>query len=298
MVRANAKVANANEYIISLDSTLSGLYARVDLAYNAATNVLTLTTTNDTTEIKLNSASVLQSAQLDNENNELVLTFQLTDGSISTTRIPLGTLFNTWKPENQVTNSAIELTKIDANPNTGVNYDILKARVLVSASDNNMLRIDGNSLFVDKSEVTAATENVKTLKSEVKKLETAFIGVPLEDGGGNYAYASDKPFISASTSWTGAIEILADQLEDATNLLKNRHYVRVVTDGEAIKHPDSKYINDNLELRNALTDDTTAENNGYGNVSFKLDSTAEGNVWLSADVKIVECGDYEGEYRE
>ena len=298
VVRANAKVANANENIISLDSTLSGLYARVDLAYNAATNVLTLTTTNDTTEIKLNSASVLQSAQLDNENNELVLTFQLTDGSISTTRIPLGTLFNTWKPENQVTNSAIELTKIDANPNTGVNYDILKARVLVSASDNNMLRIDGNSLFVDKSEVTAATENVKTLKSEVKKLETAFIGVPLEDGGGNYEYASDKPFISASTSWTGAIEILADQLEDATNLLKNRHYVRVVTDGEAIKHPDSKYINDNVDLINALTDDTTAENNGYGNVSFKLDSTAEGNVWLRADVKIVECGDYKGEYRE
>lgn len=298
VVRANAKVANANENIISLDSTLSGLYARVDLAYNAATNVLTLTTTNDTTEIKLNSASVLQSAQLDNESNELVLTFQLTDGSISTTRIPIGTLFNTWKPENQATNSAIELTKIDANPNTGVNYDILKARVLVSASDKNMLKIDGNSLFVDKSEVTAATENVTTLKNEVKKLETAFIGVPLEDGGGNYAYASDKPFISASTSWTGAIEILADQLEDATNLLKNRHYVRVVTDGEAIKHPDSKYINDNLELRNALTDDTTAENNGYGNVSFKLDSTAEGNVWLSADVKIVECGDYEGEYRE
>ena len=298
VVRANAKVANANENIISLDSTLSGLYARVDLAYNAATNVLTLTTTNGATEIKLNSASVLQSAQLDNESNELVLTFKLTDGSISTTRIPLGTLFNTWKPENQATNSAIELTKIDANPNTGVNYDILKARVLVSASDKNMLKIDGNSLFVDKSEVTAATENVTTLKSEVKKLETAFIGVPLEDGGGNYAYASDKPFISAGTSWTGAIEILADQLENATNLLKNRHYVRVVTDGEAIKHPDSKYINDNLELRNALTDDTTAENNGYGNVSFKLESKAEGNVWLSADVKIMECGDYEGVYRE
>ena len=298
VVRANAKVANANENIISLDSTLSGLYARVDLAYNAATNVLTLTTTNGATEIKLNSASVLQSAQLDNESNELVLTFKLTDGSISTTRIPIGTLFNTWKPENQVTNSAIELTKIDANPNTGVNYDILKARVLVSASDNNMLRIDGNSLFVDKSEVTAATENVKTLKSEVKKLETAFIGVPLDDGGGDYKYASDKPFISASKSWTGAIEILAEQLEDATNLLKNRHYVRVITDGEAIKHTDSKYITENVDLINALTDDTTAENNGYGNVSFKLDSTAEGNVWLRADVKIIECGGYEGEYRE
>lgn len=298
VVRANAKVANANENIISLDSTLSGLYARVDLAYNAATNVLTLTTTNDKTEIKLNSASVLQSAQLDNESNELVLTFQLTDGSISTTRIPIGTLFNTWKPENQATNSAIELTKIDANPNTGVNYDILKARVLVSASDKNMLRIDGNSLFVDKSEVTAATENVTTLKSEVKKLETAFIGVPLDDGGGDYKYASDKPFISASKSWTGAIEILAEQLEDATNLLKNRHYVRVITDGEAIKHTDSKYITENVDLINALTDDTTAENNGYGNVSFKLDSTAEGNVWLRADVKIIECGGYEGEYRE
>ena len=298
VVRANAKVANANENIISLDSTLSGLYARVDLAYNAATNVLTLTTTNDKTEIKLNSASVLQSAQLDNESNELVLTFQLTDGSISTTRIPIGTLFNTWKPENQATNSAIELTKIDANPNTGVNYDILKARVLVSASDKNMLRIDGNSLFVDKSEVTAATENVNTLKSEVKKLETAFIGVPLDDGGGNYEYASDKPFISASTSWTGAIEILAEQLEDATNLLKNRHYVRVISDGEAIKHTDSKYITENVDLINALTDDTTAENNGYGNVSFKLDSTAEGNVWLRADVKIIECGGYEGVYRE
>ena len=298
VVRANAKVANANENIISLDSTLSGLCARVDLAYNAATNVLTLTTTKGATEIKLNSASVLQSAQLDNASNELVLTFQLTDGSISTTRIPLGTLFNTWKPENQVTNSAIELTKIDANPNTGVNYDILKARVLVSASDNNMLRIDGNSLFVDKSEVTAATENVNTLKSEVKKLETAFIGVPLEDGGGNYAYASDKPFISASKSWTGAIEILADQLEDTTNLLQNRHYVRVITDGEAIKHADSKYITDNVELINALADDTTAENKGYGNVSFKLDSMTEGSMWLSADVKIIECGSYEGEYRE
>ena len=298
VVRANAKVANANENIISLDSTLSGLYARVDLAYNAATNVLTLTTTNGATEIKLNSASVLQSAQLDNESNELVLTFKLTDGSISTTRIPLGTLFNTWKPENQATNSAIELTKIDANPNTGVNYDILKARVLVSASDKNMLKIDGNSLFVDKSEVTAATENVTTLKSEVKKLETAFIGVPLDDGGGDYKYASDKPFISASTSWTSAIEILAEQLEDATNLLKNRHYVRVITDGDAIKHTDSKYITENVDLINALTDDTTAENNGYGNVSFKLDSTAEGNVWLRADVKIIECGGYEGVYRE
>ena len=298
VVRANAKVANADENIISLDSTLSGLYARVDLAYNAATNVLTLTTTNDTTEIKLNSASVLQSAHLDNEKNELVLMFQLTDGSTSTTRIPLGTLFNTWKAENQVANSAIELTKIDANPNTGVNYDILKARVLVSASDKNMLKIDGNSLFVDKSEVTAATENVTTLKNEVKKLETAFIGLQLEDGGGNYEYASDKPFISASKSWTGAIEILADQLEDTTNLLQNRHYVRVITDGEAIKHADSKYITDNVELINALADDTTAENKGYGNVSFKLDSMTEGSMWLSADVKIIECGSYEGEYRE
>ena len=298
VVRANAKVANADENIISLDSTLSGLYARVDLAYNAATNVLTLTTTNDTTEIKLNSASVLQSAHLDNEKNELVLMFQLTDGSTSTTRIPLGTLFNTWKAENQVANSAIELTKIDANPNTGVNYDILKARVLVSASDKNMLKIDGNSLFVDKSEVTAATENVTTLKNEVKKLETAFIGLQLEDGGGNYEYASNKPFISASKSWTGAIEILADQLEDTTNLLQNRHYVRVITDGEAIKHADSKYITDNVELINALADDTTAENKGYGNVSFKLDSMTEGSMWLSADVKIIECGSYEGEYRE
>ena len=298
VVRANAKVANANENIISLDSTLSGLYARVDLAYNAATNVLTLTTTNDTTEIKLNSASVLQSAHLDNEKNELVLTFQLTDGSTSATRIPLGTLFNTWKAENQVANSAIELTKIDANPNTGVNYDILKARVLVSASDKNMLKIDGNSLFVDKSEVTAATENVAILKSELKTFESALIGLQLEDGGGNYTYTSDKPFISATTSWTSAIEILADQLEDTTNLLQNRNYIRLINDGEAIKHTDSVYNIDNTELANALTSDSTAENNGYGNVSFKVDSTVEGQMWLSADVKIIECGSYEGEYRE
>lgn len=298
VVRANAKVANANENIISLDSTLTGLYARVDLAYNAATNVLTLTTTNDTTEIKLNSASVLQSAQLDNEHNELVLTFQLTDGSISTTRIPLGTLFNTWKAENQATNSAIELTKIDANPNTGVQYDVLKARVLVSASDKNMLKIDGNALFVDNTQVTTATENLSTLKSEVKQIETAFIGLPLDDGGGNYVYSTDKPFISAGTSWTNAIEILAENLEDAANLLKNRHYVRLITDGETIKHTDSQFIADNLTMANSLTDDTTAENNGYGNVSFMLDTTAEGNVWLRADVKIIECGLYEGEYRD
>jgi predicted nucleic acid-binding Zn-ribbon protein len=298
VVRANAKVANANENIISLDSTLTGLYARVDLAYNAATNVLTLTTTNDTTEIKLNSASVLQSAQLDNEHNELVLTFQLTDGSISTTRIPLGTLFNTWKAENQAANSAIELTKIDANPNTGVQYDVLKARVLVSASDKNMLKIDGNALFVDNTQVTAATEDLSTLKSEVKKIETAFIGLPLDDGGGNYAYSTDKPFISSGNSWTNAIEILADNLEDATNLLKSRHYVRLITDGETIKHTDSQFVTDNPTMVNALTDDTTAENNGYGNVSFMLDTTVEGNVWLSADVKIIECGLYEGEYRD
>lgn len=298
VVRANAKVANANENIISLDSTLTGLYARVDLAYNAATNVLTLTTTNDTTEIKLNSASVLQSAQLDNEHNELVLTFQLTDGSISTTRIPLGTLFNTWKAENQAANSAIELTKIDANPNTGIQYDVLKARVLVSASDKNMLKIDGNALFVDNTQVTAATENLSTLKSEVKKIETAFIGLPLDDGGGNYVYSTDKPFISSGNSWTNAIEILADNLEDATNLLKSRHYVRLITDGETIKHTDSQFVTDNPTMVNALTDDTTAENNGYGNVSFMLDTTVEGNVWLSADVKIIECGLYEGEYRD
>ena len=298
IVRANAKVANAKENIISLDSTLTGLYARVDLAYNAATNVLTLTTTNDTTEIKLNSASVLQSAQLDNEHNELVLTFHLTDGSISTTRIPLGTLFNTWKAENQAANSAIELTKIDANPNTGVQYDVLKARVLVSASDKNMLKIDGNALFVDNTQVTAATEDLSTLKSEVKKIETAFIGLPLDDGGGNYAYSTDKPFISSGNSWTNAIEILADNLEDATNLLKSRHYVRLITDGETIKHTDSQFVTDNPTMVNALTDDTTAENNGYGNVSFMLDTTVEGNVWLSADVKIIECGLYEGEYRD
>ena len=298
VVRANAKVANANENIISLDSTLTGLYARVDLAYDAATNVLTLTTTNDTTEIKLNSASVLQSAHLDNEHNELVLTFQLTDGSISTTRIPLGTLFNTWKAENQATNSAIELTKIDANPNTGVQYDVLKARVLVSASDKNMLKIDGNALFVDNTQVTAATENFSTLKSEVKKIEAAFIGLPLDDGGGNYVYSTDKPFISSGNSWTNAIEILADNLEDAANLLKNRHYVRVITDDETIKHTDSQFIADNLTMANSLIDDTTAENNGYGNVSFLLDTTVEGNVRLRADVKIIECGLYEGEYRD
>ena len=74
--------------------------------------------------------------------------------------------------------------------------------------------------------------------------------------------------------------------------------MRLITDGETIKHTDSQFVTDNPTMVNALTDDTTAENNGYGNVSFMLDTTVEGNVWLSADVKIIECGLYEGEYRD
>ena len=121
--------------------TENGLLATVDLGYDKENNILTLKTTNGQKDIPLSNHTLVNSISYDSENKKIIFIVNTAVNGKETFEIPLSDLFNEWDVENNPTSSPIILEKTIAEGN---GYDILKAHLNVSSSNDNLIQIKSN----------------------------------------------------------------------------------------------------------------------------------------------------------
>lgn len=146
VLKGNVIISNEDGNIIRDDN---GIFASVDLEYNAGSNMLTLTTSGfGSKSILLNSGSLVKAISYDATSKELVITYDSTDGSKDNeTRVDVQDLFNEWVVDNKA-NSAIQLTKKHVGSNQP---DVLTADVKLSTLDSNLIQKDKGSLYASNS---------------------------------------------------------------------------------------------------------------------------------------------------
>ena len=119
-----------------------GVFASVDVTYNAATNVLHFDNgINGGKDIILNSASVIEKIYYDTKNREIVVMCELTNGEKEEVRIKIDDVLVTFEVDN--TNKTVTLASKTENSQT-----YLSADVNISNIKDNILVNDNNSLYV------------------------------------------------------------------------------------------------------------------------------------------------------
>ena len=231
-VKASVKISNAPNNLLSLSNEAEGLFANVSLSYNAATNTLSVIGSDGVSsisDVKLGVGSIVDSITYDSAKKALVITYTDSTGAPHSTEASVEDLFNEWVPDSDANNVAIELRK---QHNVGKN-DVLTAKVLVSADDDNIVKIKDNKLYVSNApivknatnidsvktnvatisgDVNTLTENVTHNLDELRKLEKATLGLISPVGDVKYTPHEDAHLISAATSMNSADVILDNKL--------------------------------------------------------------------------------------
>lgn len=165
----NVVLANGESNIIKASSNTadgSGLYATVDLEYNAATNKLKLITSAVEKEVALSMGSILKSIEYDPVGKNLIIKYDVnTAGSVheETLFVPVEDLFNDWTVQEGQHLGAIILHKEDG---VSGEPDVLSAEIVLSTLEDNMIVNDQGSLYVSKAPINQLSGEVADLRDE------------------------------------------------------------------------------------------------------------------------------------
>lgn len=231
-VKASVKISNAPNNLLSLSNEAEGLFANVSLSYNAATNTLSVIGSDghsSISDVKLGAGSIVDSITYDSVKKALVIEYTDSNSTKHNIEVSVEDLFNEWVPDSDANNVAIELRK---QHNVGKN-DVLTAKVLVSADDDNIVKIKDNKLYVSNApivknatnidsvkrnvatisgDVNTLTENVTHNLDELRNLEKATLGLISPVGVVEYTPHADAHLISAATNMYSADVILDNKL--------------------------------------------------------------------------------------
>ena len=231
-VKASVKISNAPNNLLSLSNEAEGLFANVSLSYNAATNTLSVIGSDghsSISDVKLGVGSIVDSITYDSVKKALVIEYTDSNSTKHNIEVSVEDLFNEWVPDSDANNVAIELRK---QHNVGKN-DVLTAKVLVSADDDNIVKIKDNKLYVSNApivknatnidsvkrnvatisgDVNTLTENVTHNLDELRNLEKATLGLISPVGVVEYTPHADAHLISAATNMYSADVILDNKL--------------------------------------------------------------------------------------
>ena len=216
-VSADVKISNLSENIIDSTNDSNGIFASVKLSYDTATNTIKLVTNKgEQAGIKLNAGSLLDKVEYDSVNKQLVFTYHDADNIEHTTTVPVAELFNDWAVNNPIADSAIKLTK---TVGTSGQPDTLSAEVLISTKDDNIIKIDNNSLYVSNSAITNVTQAAECTNNELKALENAVLGKEITNCGEGYTYTSPDGvnYITTAKSISSAAFLLDKAIKDVDN---------------------------------------------------------------------------------
>ena len=170
------KIANAESNMVVIDNSNHGVYANVDLIYDSGTNKLTFKTTSQggvvTKDLQLNGGSLIDSIEYDAEHKNLVIKYTDQHGAMHTVTLGVEELFNDFEVVNPATNSAVELTK---TPGASGQPAQLSARVIFSGLESNIARFDSNGIYVDGTQISANTEAISGLQTDVATIKDQII---------------------------------------------------------------------------------------------------------------------------
>ena len=155
--------ANSSDVYTKADIDAKGYLTEhqdINLAYNKATNTITLITNNGEQSFELSDHSLVSEGHYESTTKEIVLTIDKEGGS-EQIRIPVGDLLNEWGVDKQA-NSSVILSK-DTNPD---GIDILSARVRISDESDNLITDTDKGLYVS---IPVSTQEDNLIHKEDEK---------------------------------------------------------------------------------------------------------------------------------
>lgn len=113
-------------------------------------------------------STVVEDAKYDPDQEAIVITFKLLDGTKQVINIPVGTLIREWIIDNSDPDKVVELVKVEE---LGTGPDKLSADVRLFVGDNNLLQKRGNTLYAGGTSENI-THDGKTLATVINELST------------------------------------------------------------------------------------------------------------------------------
>ena len=171
-ITGNVLIANGESNIIkasSDDINGTGVYASVDMDYNASTNTIILKTSAGEKSIALNMGSILKSVVYDDASKSLIIKYDvISAGQVieQTITVPVEDLFNDWTVQEGNHMGAIQLTKIEG---VSGQPDILSAATVISSLEDNMLINDMGALYVSNRPIMEVSGQLETFKEEYEE---------------------------------------------------------------------------------------------------------------------------------
>ena len=165
-ITGNVRLGAANSIVVRN----GGLEANITVDVDTASNKLIVTIGNQTIEKVLPGVELFQSAEYNDDNEELVITFK----TGNTLVIPIHSIIHTWETKNSQ-NSPITLTKTTVTGGVDTLSGILELR-----STDNLLGIENGKLYASENlintkianETTRATNAETTLQNNISALQT------------------------------------------------------------------------------------------------------------------------------
>ena len=151
----------------------TGLYANVDVEYDAARNVIVFNNGIVNKELKLASAEIIDDVTYNKVKEVIEIRFKLADGTIKKIEIPVGDIITEWEVDN--TNATVTLNRVRSTEGT----DKLTANVNIADIDDNILKINGHALYVkgDASNIkykeTTVAEELDNIKNDFASADEA-----------------------------------------------------------------------------------------------------------------------------
>ena len=218
-ITGNVRLGAANSIVVRN----GGLEANITVDVDTASNKLIVTIGNQTIEKVLPGVELFQSAEYNDDNEELIITFK----TGNTLVIPIHSIIHTWETKNSQ-NSPITLTKTTVTGGVDTLSGILELR-----STDNLLGIENGKLYASENiintkianETTRATNAETTLQNNISALQTD-VNSRFETQAENIADVRDSVITERERATEAENEIRgkaehADELAKESKLLAN-----------------------------------------------------------------------------
>ena len=218
-VTGNVRLGSANSIVVRN----GGLEANITIDVDTSSNKLIATIGNQTIEKVLPGVELFQSAEYNDDNEELIITFK----TGNTLVIPIHSIIHTWETKNSQ-NSPITLTKTTVTGGVDTLSGILELR-----STDNLLGIENGKLYASENlintkianETTRATNAETTLQNNISALQTD-VNSRFETQAENIADVRDSVITERERATEAENEIRgkaehADELAKESKLLAN-----------------------------------------------------------------------------
>lgn len=265
-VTGNVRLGSSNSIVVRN----GGLEANITVDVNAASNKLIVTIGNQTIEKFLPGVELFQSAEYNDANEELIITFK----TGNTLVIPIHGIIHTWETSNSQ-NSPITLTKTVV---TG-GVDTLSGNLKLRSTDN-ILGIENGNLYASEnlintkiaSEVTRATNAETNLQNNIHTLETAVntkfdsVSEKIRDVENSVITERER-----ATEAENNIKIIADHAEEIAieaKQLASEANATVAAVSESLTETDTKLAG----LTTTVNENKTETNNKFTETNSKVSS--------------------------